>query len=90
MIADTPDWSYLDGRPAPLTGAQRKRYFQQMDYNRTIQTLLEQVDGAKAKEEARLAELSQTKQQIIANKLRSKARDNWEAIQAKARAKSRL
>lgn len=73
-FADTPDWSYLDGRPAPLIGGQRKRYEQQMDYNRTIQTLLQQVDYAKETQAAKLTEQQANKDHLIKNKLRCKGK----------------
>lgn len=74
-FADAPDWSYLDGRPAPLGSGQRKRYLQQVEYNQTIQRMIHEVDTAKTAEAERIQKIAETKQQIIANKLRPKGKD---------------
>lgn len=74
-FADAPDWSYLDGRPAPLGSGQRKRYLQQVEYNQAIQRMIHEVDTAKTAEAERIQKIAETKQQIIANKLRPKGKD---------------
>ncbi|OQR66676.1 39S ribosomal protein L52 [Tropilaelaps mercedesae] len=58
--------------PAPMLMRQRKRYFQQIEYNETIQRMLYEVNTAKEKEAERLADMKEQKQQIIANKLKPK------------------
>ena len=54
--------------------AQKRRYLEQIEYNRRIQTLLSQVDNAKSTHEKNLQEEEQSRKRIIAEKLRSKAK----------------
>ncbi|XP_003747142.1 39S ribosomal protein L52, mitochondrial [Galendromus occidentalis] len=74
VFADAPDWSRLDGTPAPLNNAQRRRYLQQLTYNQRVQMLLSQVDGARAAVQEAKEKIETDKKRIIANKLKSKAK----------------
>ena len=75
-LAETPDWSYLDGRPAPLGVGQKQRYVEQIKYNMRIQSLLYQIDNAVDTVRLQNEEREYTKQQIISKKLRCKAK-SW-------------
>jgi len=90
IFADVADWSYLDGRPGSLNTSQIKRYNLQAGYNRTIQTMLGDVDQAKKAEEERLATRDTTKRETIANKLNAKGAVEYYARNAANREKRRV
>lgn len=46
-LTDLPDWSYVDGRPAPATKGQQRRAQRQRVLNERILRLMREMDDAK-------------------------------------------
>uniref|UniRef100_A0A6B0UU73 Large ribosomal subunit protein mL52 n=1 Tax=Ixodes ricinus TaxID=34613 RepID=A0A6B0UU73_IXORI len=72
IFADTPDWSFADGRPAPLNTNQKKRYLQQIEYTKTIVKYLNELECAKAAAAAETQEVELRKERIMSGKFSPK------------------
>ena len=73
-LADLPDWSYADGRPAPLGTGQQKRLAKQKEYADIIYKTVHAIE--KAKEEI----ASATKARVEKPRLRLKPKGSGTAM----------
>ncbi|XP_075978819.1 mitochondrial ribosomal protein L52 [Anticarsia gemmatalis] len=72
ILTDTPDYTYLDGRPTPLLMKQKLRIQKQRDYASRIVELSSELDFAKARHQQMEQAKEKERQQIIANRLKPK------------------
>ncbi|XP_064466987.1 large ribosomal subunit protein mL52-like isoform X2 [Ornithodoros turicata] len=72
IFADEPDWSFADGRPAPLNVRQKERYLQQIDYCKTVVKMLKELHDAKEAQVGHIKSVLEKKQQIMSGKFRAK------------------
>ncbi|XP_050046197.1 large ribosomal subunit protein mL52 [Dermacentor andersoni] len=80
-FADTPDWTFNDGRPTPLTGRQRKRYLQQMEYCTTIVRYLKEIKDAQEANVRVAQEEEEIKKRVASGKFRQKGIDELKVHQ---------
>ncbi|KAG4071652.1 hypothetical protein HA402_011806 [Bradysia odoriphaga] len=72
-LTDLPDYTFMDGsRPTPLGSNQKKRIIKQRELTQRMVTLIKEVDDAKLSYQLAQEKKQQTKQEIIANKLKPK------------------
>ncbi|XP_074646560.1 large ribosomal subunit protein mL52-like [Tubulanus polymorphus] len=71
-LTDLPDWSYLDGRPTPIGGGQRKRMESNIDIGKQILNGLEDIERAEKMYEARINNNKKRRQDILNGKLKKK------------------
>ncbi|KAF2899504.1 hypothetical protein ILUMI_06676 [Ignelater luminosus] len=72
VLTDSPDYSYLDGRPTPYGARQQKRMLKQKAIAEQIMQLTKEVDFAVERHEKLQLEEEEKKREIIANKLKPK------------------
>ncbi|KAJ8715912.1 hypothetical protein PYW08_013197 [Mythimna loreyi] len=72
VLTDTPDFTYLDGRPTPLLQKQKKRMLRQREYASKIIELCSEIDFAKERHNFMLAAKEDERKSIIANRLKPK------------------
>lgn len=78
-IVEAPDWSFADGRPAPLLKGQRRRMIYQMHYAKIITELLQEVDFAEKRHERIRNEKDSKDHFITETKLREKGKSRYTA-----------
>ncbi|KAG8192491.1 hypothetical protein JTE90_018015 [Oedothorax gibbosus] len=71
-LTDLPDWSYADGRPAPLSEGQKKRIKLQKQYCDDIIRLSNEVDKCLDLHRQKHANLEGARQDAIRNRLKEK------------------
>ncbi|XP_064641504.1 large ribosomal subunit protein mL52-like [Lineus longissimus] len=71
-LVDLPDYTYLDGRPTPLTFGQRKRRDLQIDYSERIMKLLNEIDTTEKIYNEKMAEQKNVNKDIVRSKLKPK------------------
>ncbi|PZC78754.1 hypothetical protein B5X24_HaOG217212 [Helicoverpa armigera] len=72
ILTDTPDFTYLDGRPTPLLQKQKKRIIKQREMAAKIVEMCSELDFAKERYQNMEAEKEQERQSILANRLKPK------------------
>lgn len=73
VLTDMPDYSFLDGRPTPLSTNQQKRRQDRIETAKDIMEKLGQVDFAKERFELNEQAEEQQRQSILARKLKPKS-----------------
>ncbi|XP_035206796.1 39S ribosomal protein L52, mitochondrial-like [Stegodyphus dumicola] len=71
-LTDLPDWSYADGRPAPLQQAKRKRIKLHKEYCEKIIKLTKEVDECLELNQQKAAMEEARRQNAIHNRLKAK------------------
>ncbi|KAJ8713688.1 hypothetical protein PYW07_014058 [Mythimna separata] len=72
VLTDTPDFTYLDGRPTPLLQKQKKRILRQREFASKIVELCSEIDFAKERHNYLQAAKEDERKSIIANRLKPK------------------
>ncbi|KAF5280224.1 hypothetical protein FQA39_LY05358 [Lamprigera yunnana] len=72
VITDSPDYTFLDGRPTPYGTRQKKRMIKQKEIAEAIIKLTGEVDFAVERHKQLLIDEEQRKENILANKLKPK------------------
>ncbi|XP_039755502.1 39S ribosomal protein L52, mitochondrial [Pararge aegeria] len=72
VLTDSPDYTFLDGRPTPLLVKQKKRMLKQQNYANQIVTLCSELDFAKQRHQDAVRAKEQERQDIIRNRLKPK------------------
>ncbi|XP_023240794.1 39S ribosomal protein L52, mitochondrial-like [Centruroides sculpturatus] len=73
-MVELPDWSYADGRPAPLGVHKKRRLLLQMHYAKIITDLLKEVDFAEKHHQEKQEEKKREEENIIKSKLKAKGK----------------
>ncbi|XP_054719794.1 39S ribosomal protein L52, mitochondrial-like [Uloborus diversus] len=71
-MTDLPDWSYADGRPAPLSHGQRKRIKLQKQYCEQIIQLTKEVDECFELQKEKTAKENEKREAFLRNRLKPK------------------
>lgn len=72
LFADTPDWTFNDGRPTPLNGKQKKRYLEQLEYCATIVKYLKEINNAQEMAAQVAQENEELKKRVASGKFKQK------------------
>ncbi|XP_040158663.1 39S ribosomal protein L52, mitochondrial isoform X2 [Anopheles arabiensis] len=72
LLTHLPDYTYMDGRVTPFGTNQRKRIIQQREIAKQIVTLSKEMDFAVERHQRNMAEAEETKQKLLAAKLKPK------------------
>lgn len=72
LLTHLPDYTYMDGRVTPFGANQRKRIIQQREIAKQIVTLSKEMDFAVERHQRNMAEAEETKQKLLAAKLKPK------------------
>lgn len=71
-LTEQSDWSYADGRPAPLTGGRREERVKQMNLAKKIIQLLGEVDDAVDSQRSIEQRQEEEKRKILEDRLKPK------------------
>ncbi|XP_064615208.1 large ribosomal subunit protein mL52-like [Liolophura sinensis] len=82
-LTDLPDFSYLDGRPAPLAKGQIRREKEKLETAAHVMKLIEEVDFAKARHEKKLKDKERDKTKMIESRLKAKVDEFGKAVTSK-------
>ncbi|RZC37732.1 deoxynucleoside kinase-like [Asbolus verrucosus] len=72
VLTDSPDYSFLDGRPTPYGSRQKKRILKQQELTQQIIELTSEVDFAVERHKQLQQEEQRRRQEILDNKLKPK------------------
>ncbi|XP_063440409.1 large ribosomal subunit protein mL52-like [Mytilus edulis] len=73
LLTEMPDYSFLDGRPTPLSLRQQKRRQEKIEVAKDIMKKLGQIDFAKERFELQEQSRQQQRQSLLDNKLKAKS-----------------
>ncbi|GFR16007.1 39S ribosomal protein L52 [Trichonephila clavata] len=73
-LTDLPDWSYADGRPAPLSEANKRKIKQNREYLDQIIKLTKEVDKCHKLNQQKAANEEEIRKKAIENRLKSKGK----------------
>jgi len=71
-FADSPDYTYLDGRPTPLGSSRLKRALKQREFTKKIVQFSQEMDFAVDLNEKRKEQEAARKQRVLERKLKPK------------------
>nr|AII98118.1 BLTX812 [Nephila pilipes] len=71
-LTDLPDWSYADGRPAPLSEACKRKIKLNQEYLDQIIKLTKEVDKCKELNQLKAAREEENRKKAIQNRLKPK------------------
>lgn len=72
VLTDSPDYTFLDGRPTPYGVRQRHRLEKQKEYAETVMKLSKELDFAVEHHKQKEIAETERRQQILDNKLKPK------------------
>ncbi|KAL5021836.1 hypothetical protein ScPMuIL_000991 [Solemya velum] len=73
VLTDLPDYTFLDGRPTPLSARQKRRRVERMELAKRVVSLVKEMEFGKANHRNRKQQEQERREHILQNKLKPKA-----------------